>query len=68
MREKKTLATEKTTVRCERCGEVLREEKIIWLELSQTDGRYYNEIPEGHVSQGGFAFGSTCGLKEVERQ
>jgi hypothetical protein len=52
-------------IRCERCGEILNPDKVVWLELSLTDGRYYNEIPHSHKSQGIFAFGSTCAKKEA---
>lgn len=47
---------------CTRCGEELRPSTVSWLELSNTDGRYYipNYLPEGHVSQGGFPFGDAC--------
>jgi hypothetical protein len=50
----------------------------VWLELSNTDGKYYKidelskrSIPEGHISQGAFPFGSTCAkeqLKETENE
>ena len=53
--------------RCENCERVLEETKIVWLELSQTDGKYYLEIPKGHVSQGGFAFGAACAAKEINK-
>ena len=53
-------------IRCERCGEVLLPEKVKWLELSITDGNYYETIPEGHKSQGGFAFGSICAKKQIQ--
>lgn len=49
--------------RCERCGEALKN--IVWLELSNTDGKYYSEIPAGHVSQGCFAFGTTCAKSQL---
>jgi hypothetical protein len=59
--------------RCERCGEVLKDKRVVWLELSNTDGKYYeiNEltersIPEGHVSQGAFPFGATCAKKQIQ--
>jgi hypothetical protein len=62
----------KTTskIRCERCGEILNPDRAVWLELSQTDGKYYVEIPKDHVSQGGFSFGSACAktqLKETKK-
>ncbi|MFA5420252.1 MAG: hypothetical protein WC341_17495 [Bacteroidales bacterium] len=54
-------------IRCERCGEILKPERIVWLELSQTDGKYYKDVPGGHVSQGAFPFGSQCAKIELER-
>lgn len=53
-------------IKCERCGEVLQPERVVWLELSITDGKYYFTLPEDHESQGGFAFGSTCARKQIE--
>jgi hypothetical protein len=57
---------------CERCGEVLTVKRVVWLELSNTDGKYYQikdmverSIPEGHISQGAFPFGSTCAKKQL---
>jgi hypothetical protein len=51
--------------RCERCGETLSPDRVEWLELSNTDGKYYRVIPAGHESQGAFPFGSTCAKKEI---
>lgn len=56
----------KRVIRCQRCDEILNPDKIVWLELSQTDGKYYNEIPKDHISQGGFPFGSACAKKANE--
>ncbi len=59
----------KPKIQCQRCGEELKPGKEVWLELSNTDGNYYTEIPDGHVSQGGFSFGTACAkaqLKETE--
>jgi len=53
---------------CERCGEILLPHRIKWLELSMTDGNYYENLPEGHESQGGFPFGSTCSKKQIQEQ
>jgi len=57
---------------CQRCGKVLMTEIVVWLELSNTDGKYYKinglterSIPEGHISQGAFPFGSTCAKKQL---
>lgn len=52
--------------KCERCGEILIAERVVWLELSQTDGKYYRTLPVGHISQGGFPFGSTCSEKQLK--
>ena len=52
-------------IRCERCGELLKPDKAVWLEFSQTDGKYYKAVPSGHVSQGLFSFGSACARREV---
>jgi hypothetical protein len=46
---------------CERCGEKLNPETMIWLELDQDTGRYTDQpLQEGHTSQGGFTFGRAC--------
>ena len=51
--------------RCYQCGRVLNDKhRIGVLELSNTDDRWYENIPEGHISQGFFNFGSTC-IKRV---
>ena len=51
---------------CERCGEKLNPKTAVWLELSMTDGNYYNQIPEGHDSQGGFSFGKACSKSQLK--
>jgi hypothetical protein len=51
---------------CERCGEKLNPSKAVWLELSMTDGKYYNQIPDGHDSQGAFSFGKACSKSELK--
>ncbi len=54
------------TIRCERCNEILNPNTTVWLELSNTDGKYYRgNIPKGHTSQGAFAFGRACAVREV---
>ena len=59
-KEKAMFEPNKATHRCERCNESLTDENITWLNFSQTDSRYYNTpLPQGHISQGSFAFGST---------
>jgi hypothetical protein len=56
---------EKSIIKCERCGQVLNPKKIKWLELSNTDGNYYVEIPKGHISQGSFSFGTDCATEQI---
>lgn len=51
---------------CERCGEALKPGREKWLELSLTDGNYYDVIPKGHESQGAFPFGIKCATKELK--
>lgn len=51
---------------CQRCNQVLHPNRITWLELSNTDGNYYNEVPSGHTSQGAFPFGSACGKAQLK--
>jgi len=53
---------------CERCGEKLNPKTAVWLELSMTDGKYYNQIPEGHDSQGGFSFGKACAKPQLNEK
>ena len=50
--------------KCTRCGKPLTGETMS-LELSNTDGNYYHDLPPGHVSQGGFPFGKQCALIEL---
>ena len=52
-------------IRCERCREILNPKKTKWLELSNTDGNYYVEIPKGHISQGEFSFGTVCAITQI---
>lgn len=54
-------------IKCERCGEVLNPKTIKWLEHSNTDGNYYNAgyLPNGHISQGLFSFGTACAIKQL---
>ena len=56
----------KSRIFCERCGERLRVSAAKWLELSETDGNYYVEIPKGHISQGCFSFGTACATTELK--
>jgi hypothetical protein len=51
---------------CERCKEVLKPDRIVWLEYSQTDQKYYRVLPEEHLSQGCFPFGSGCAKIETQ--
>lgn len=55
-------------IRCERCNELINPKTAVWLELSNTDGKYYpeGEIPEGHESQGGFSFGKACAITQLK--
>ena len=58
------------TIWCERCGEKLNPNRAVWLELSVTDGRYYEEgkFPKGHESQGAFSFGKACSKQEIKNK
>lgn len=56
----------KEIIRCERCEEILTSKNIKELELSNTDGNFYNKIPEGHVSQGFFYFGTRCATNQLK--
>lgn len=58
----------KHKIMCERCGEVLNPKRAKWLELSNTDGNFYIEIPKSHVSQGCFAFGTACAFNQLDYQ
>ena len=50
--------------RCYHCDKLLDNSRIVWLELSLTDGNYYKgDLPEGHESQGCFPFGGCCAAK-----
>lgn len=51
--------------KCTRCDQPLNEKTTKWLELSNTDGNYYHQIPDGHDSQGGFPFGTKCATIEL---
>ena len=55
-------------IKCERCGEVLKSKNIKWLELSNTDGKYYSKIPDNHISQGEFPFGISCAKQIINNQ
>jgi hypothetical protein len=52
-------------IHCERCNERLNPKTAVWLELSNSNGMYYTEIPAGHDSQGMFSFGRACAKKEL---
>lgn len=57
---------------CEKCGDKINPKTAVWLELSLTDGNYYdsNSFPRNHESQGGFSFGKACAktvLKETKK-
>jgi hypothetical protein len=55
-------------IRCERCNELINPKTAVWLELSITDGKYYqeNHLPPGHDSQGGFSFGRKCSETQLK--
>ncbi len=53
-----------TIIICERCGKPIKTKKVS-LELSQTDGLYYESVPQNHISQGFFDFGKTCAKLEI---
>lgn len=53
-------------IRCERCNEKLQPQTAVWLELSNTDGKYYRSIPVEHISQGGFSFGIACAKSQLK--
>jgi len=55
-----TMTNKKIFERCTRCHTAIKPGSEVWLELSNTDGKYYEELPEGHVSQGVFPFGYYC--------
>jgi hypothetical protein len=61
-----SIANKKPKPRCERCGKKLNIKGTVWLELSLTDGRYYENIPLGHESQGRFSFGPECWKQEIK--
>lgn len=52
--------------KCTRCGDIIKGNRIKWLELSNTDGNYYGtKLPNGHLSQGCFPFGTECATVEL---
>jgi len=54
-------------IKCERCGKVIKRMNIKWLELSSTDGNYYSDkLPNGHISQGAFPFGTDCAIIQMK--
>jgi hypothetical protein len=57
----------KQPIKCTRCGEALEAATVIQLELSNTDNRYYREIPDHHHSQGYFPFGLLCAQKQLKQ-
>ena len=50
---------------CECCGRLLNPAKFVALELDQRDNTFHDfmDVPE-NMSQGWFAFGSTCANKK----
>lgn len=63
---RKKVGRDVNAIRCERCGEALKQTQTVWLELSLTDGRYYKDLPDGHASQGGFPFGKACAKVAIQ--
>jgi hypothetical protein len=55
-----------SALKCERCGQAIDPKKAKWLELSNTDGNYYETTPKGHISQGGFSFGTDCATTQLK--
>jgi hypothetical protein len=51
--------------KCTRCNAWIKPSYCVWLDFSQTDGKYYYDLPAGHVSQGGFPFGKDCAKLQV---
>ena len=49
---------------CERCGEELKPERIVWLELNSATGEWAKPgtttWTDGPDSQGAFPFGADC--------
>ena len=52
--------------KCTRCKREIKPENAKWLELSNTDGMYYDCIPDDHISQGWFLFGNDCAQTELK--
>lgn len=57
-------------IRCERCGEVLRPRRAVYLELNCRTGEWdapgASEWSGGPESQGCFPFGRTCAIHQLE--
>jgi len=52
-----------TPTYCTKCKRLLNPVDIIWLAMDGTTHKYYEtpeEIPQGHIDQGGFPFGKDC--------
>lgn len=47
---------------CERCNEVIRPVRVVWLELDSLTNLFHkeDEFPSNGRSQGLFAFGKAC--------
>jgi hypothetical protein len=63
--------SEEEPERCERCGEALQQERIVWLELNNKTQQWRDgtqpEFPE-EESQGCYAFGTVCAKKHMGRK
>jgi hypothetical protein len=54
---------------CERCGELLKEDNRVWLELNFTNNLYYLPgVVPAKESQGSFPFGKTCAKRQLTSQ
>lgn len=53
---------------CERCGERLKADRIVWLELNCDTGVFHEEgtVPKDQ-SQGCFPFGQACAKNAINK-
>jgi hypothetical protein len=45
---------------CQNCGERLRPDRLLWLELNSRTNTYHTDDVPAEDSQGAFTFGSAC--------
>ena len=61
-----------TPERCQRCGEVLNQARIEWMELDSHTGIYhiggFNSDGDTDRSQGWFPFGTACAQSQIREQ